>query len=1201
MSKILIFNTETPVQNTVTETTPKFYNDLNKSSNVFAEMELYDNKHKFVNSTIDVILFQQILPYVTPIIKHIPNSATLVSIEQPGDLIYKTEHNIVCFVGDTHTQIHVSKFCDINVIGVVMNEDIDKKYEHVYNYIVSPDTHIQDLVNCGVVNLHNLLVDRYFVFNKQVQFTYKSLLQPLHGIKHLYFNKNTKVVLQAIIIAIKAATDHYEHNNAILYATVHTLASTQYNTHLLQYTVPKCDKFVSELGKLVMINLCYAQQQTIALNAYNRNCYIYYTKLRLTSDNNIYNEIKYDVNIDIELNKQIILLYKKQLQMFKKSNIATKLFNTPLDKLNKVQLEQVNKAYEKSLLLNVIPELATVQALAIAMNADNKAAIRENLDLLYKIKNFDKQTTYIQINNVNIICTHVIYKANLLLEDYKDSIDKNVKIRNLLVSKYYDSSLSGYFCKICGEQLAQKDDEYDIQRGEGYSANEFDSFYLNIYREAIYICNNFVDFGNVHTHNIFTIIRNIADTLKNEILSVHANLLKVKTLGKESVSTVLSIYIYIYTFAFVSHLILTNEFISFKRDLFTGGKQMLESKSIMPSVATLTAKVVNTPTNVKRVQYILNTAISIVKKIKYKDIQDSKIISLASVNSIFLQAYRYIVNINYISVVESTDAYWDKNNAVIDYLLYVYHLSQSQMIQNTDHDFAAVMGRTYKQINEQSESIYATLIKPEKWSTNVYNNDSAISLYEYVAKNLCDYNVSNTTSELHTFYKKYEYLHALEKQRIKDIYLTRLRPTVTLVYIPYTSVLKNSKLKICKCKSQTYIYKKINASGAYTKDTLVVTLQELQKWLNDKNYKNLKDFIFYTLVEIKCNCVNVQHNHILIAFYKFYENKCPVENLHDFATNKCVKCGITLDTISTFDEKYYKKYLSTYTATKNKEYAQFKIIKKINKSEKIITFAKWEYNISYLQKISHELEITPNTIYNIGLAENKEYNSKFTKINMSVDLTQDESIKQNTNLYGYYLFIIRNYYLLKNSELLSNLPPHVSEFLHTHKLQLHKMPMLNTDFLQKYKYYKRTLVPKLFTNFLTTSICKLLLEILGVFKTIHSSAGHAYVKMIFTKIIDAEKKFSKFDIRKILKRTSNTTVENLLETQNDQEFNFNNAQNDNDNESGDDAEEEPVELDDDADNRGNEVEEEENLFSLNDIDLENDDDTIYVDVEDRQN
>lgn len=1200
-NKILIFNTESLIENN--NVNKVVYSNLNKNNKTFYEMNLYSDTHKFINSTLEIILFQQILPYVTPIIKYIPELKNVSDNVTHDNFIYKTENNIECYVQDLQTKIIVSKFCYVNVIGIVLHKNLDKKSTFIYNYIINA-YNTNDLVQSGVIDLKNTLIDQYYVFNKQVQFTHL-LKQKLKSRECVYFGTQGKVILQILISAVQAAQWHYDHSNTILYKVLHTKALYLFkkNTPFVHITnTPVCDKIVNTLGKIISINLCYNNKHTIALNMYNRGYFIAYNKLLLTDNTNIYNELQHIIDINISNKQQAIAIYKKQLEMFKKGNIATTL-NTTLSTANAQQLKKIESIYAQNLQRVNMPELEIVYALATAMNNDNKVDIKVNLNKLYTLGDLDKQTAYIKLNGINLICSHVIFKANLLLEDYKNNVDKNEKIRNALASKYYDPLLPGYFCKICGEKLIEANAEFNIQRNDGYSAvNEFDPFYTNIYREVMYITNNFINFGNIHTHSIISIIRNITDMLKNEMLTVHANLLKVKTLDNESIAVVLNIYIYIYTFAFTSHLILTNDFITFKRNIFTGGKQIL----VQP-VKNLKDKVKNTITNVKRVQHILNTAISIVKKIKYKDIQESKIISLASVNSIFLKAYRFIANINYISITESNNSYWYVNNPIIDYLIQVYK-TQMPLVQNYDDIFTAVMGRTHKKIEEQirDKSIYATLVMPQKWSSNKYTNDSALSIYDYVSKNLCEYNVSDLDSQLQDFYKQYAYLHTLEKVIVTRLKLQKLNSTITLLRIPYVNTIQKSKFKICKCKNKTYIYKKLTVDNNFTKDEpLQLTLEQIKKWLEEKNYKNLQNFTQYKMVEIKCDCkINLQ-NASIVSFYKFYENKCPINNLHNFVITKsqtyCSKCNITLQDITTLNLTYYNKYLTTYNKIKSKEYESFKLIKKPIKIVKPIIFPKWENNIQNIQKLCYLLNIVPNVIYNIGLSENKIYTDTFTKTNLSLNITVDENIKQNNNLFGYYLFIIRNYYLLKNNKFVSDLPLYLREFFQkTGKLLTNKLPNINNDFLNKYKFYKKHLAPAKLTNFLTTSISSLLLEILVKFKNITTKVfSEMYVKMIFNMIIMIEKKLSKFDTRKIIKRVSNVTTELLQEAQYTRENDYDNNQDDAHDADADVVND--VDIDDNDELNNTFTEEQIDLFSIGDVDVENDDDTIYVDIQDRQN
>jgi hypothetical protein len=122
------------------------------------------------------------------------------------------------------------------------------------------------------------------------------------------------------------------------------------------------------------------------------------------------------------------------------------------------------------------------------------------------------------------------------------------------------------------------------------------------------------------------------------------------------------------------------------------------------------------------------------------------------------------------------------------------------------------------------------------------------------------------------------------------------------------------------------------------------------------------------------------------------------------------------------------------------------------------------------------------------------------------------------------------------------------------------------------------------TNFLLYSISKTLLDILAIFeKNSLATAGKKFIKLLFDKIIDVEKKLTKFDIRKILKFGKNTDVDvNVNEV--DVEVTDTSGDYDIVNIDVDIYEDEDAEVD---------------IFSINDMDVEMDDDNLYNDVEDR--
>jgi hypothetical protein len=1167
IDKIIIFNTESLEgdYNANKGDKERFYEEWNGSkhtADTFYQMIKYENDNTFTDSTINTVLIRQLIEYITPIIEFIPieekvekviynaiRQKKTADVKKPlskKKIVFKVENNITCLVHKSKKgeYIVVSKGSTIDIIGFMLNKNITRNSAYIYNYITNLDNgiEIQDLINSGNITLFNYLNNSYFKFGAKVDFSQKMF----------YFDdvkKDITAVLNMIIKLIKAATDYYDKNTINLYKTIHLMGFNGSLKPPVRETIkPKCQTIINKMNKILEVDLCYDNHNNIVQNLYNTGYYEYFNKLNI-GDVDTYSKLKY-------------IMEKKENKI-----IQTNLVYKQLTSNNKYK--------------NVTDEdKAKIIAINDAINNDDKVAIKTAL------------------SKSPPVCKHLIYKGELLLkDDGKNEVEKNKIIRNSLISNYSDTTLfDGYFCKLCGEELAKIDytPQIAVETRNEYTNETYNELQVKIYREISYIVTNFVDFGKTHMHSISGIIKNITDVIKGEMHSIEIGLLKIKTLQTNEVEFTLGIYIYIYAFAFISQLIYLNDTISFKKSLFHGGKVVVTAAKVakVTTEPILAKKAENTITNEKNLQKIINSAIVILTKIKANDLQKSKVISSSSIKDLFLKAYRWVLNINYATMEYSTTGYWSQNNNIIDYFLYAHNRSLKSKGNSPADPITAVLGRSYKTIEAElskNVGIYDTIIKPIKWSDNPYYNDSLLAIYDYINEQLYLENVLAKNSSLINYYAKYSYLLELQKQVQKQNKIREIMPFSRMPVIPYKHVKSTSGIDFCNCPDSKYIYQKINNNGNTSGVKREVSNKDINDWLIVKDYKKINEFNAWVVVDITCPCKKSKSTTLIDAFYNFYNLKCPVGDAHEFSiknNTECSKCHITQDFIDNLNIAYYKKYKNVYEATKIKELSEFKLVKSNVKGKTAVKFPKYVKDLSAIKKLVLLLNINPNLINNLGLYEKQEWTKNKFDMDLSVGITEMERLKQNNNLYAHYLFIIRTYYFVRGSDQSTTIPDYLVDFIKSFSNVglIEKFPMINENFQDMYSYYKKHMSASLNTNFLLHSIASTLLQILAIYeKNSLAVVGKKFIKLLFDKMIDNEKKLTKFDIHKILR------FGRKLES-----------------DDSPDAEIETTEIkgdydivDADIDVDYEEDDAEKDIFSIGDMDVEMDDDNLYNDVEDR--
>jgi hypothetical protein len=1255
MSKdtILIFDTETSFDNIeISNKTEKelFYDNLKKNKKFnpimvdsYKEMEEFIENQELNESTIDSIILEQLYPFIIPIIGVItPLDINISKSNEPVkfknydnkkyiELSIKTMSDITCILKNNNDfdVIGISKNTDIKIIGFAIHKQLRvllKENKHIKDYI--NDIDYSSLYLSGIYSLFNFLSNIYFHHKfKSIRPSIKldngdSIFQDL-----TYFvftnEKDTHEQLEITKKNIIYINEYYNTHEYNLYKNIQhnkiNLNLIKYMEHKIKITdelvIETQSKILDKIGKYLKQDLLFNTQDKTNINLFNNKLYDKYKKLELLNEDNIIskniiNELNNLLNLQLSKNRQIYNKFKKQLELYYKKNLSLKKFNiADLNKLKKEQNEIINKEYDLYISRHERPqEYKDILILYQYFNENNIDGIKLQLKKLEKELSIGKTLGKEYIKNkdkINIICPHNIDKARIIIDyEHKNIIDINQAVINNLINNYGVDMMEGtIYCKICGEELYEKQEEDIVitSQSEYTKNNDYDVLYLLINREVIYIISNFLEFSNNSVKNLSEIIKNITISIKPEIYSIQSSLFKIKTLNKENINILLNIYINIYVFASLVQLIFTNySEMSFKpvSGLFlrsakkvskVGGKLEVKSKiklnktevkskikskiklnktEVSPIVVentkissdsdiniALKKRIKNTEKNKNLLQYIINDALNIIKKIKYFEIQKIDSISIDSIKPLFLKAYKWVLNINYIPLKFIEYRYFLQNN-VINYFIYGYnqylyslknHNKPLLKIQYNDihlnknikvlkSEIKLILGRSYETIDSQNISpndisIYNTLVKPLGWK-NKYNSDSLLYLYNYIINDIFLEHVSDNNTILIEFYDNYKYLFAIEKQNSIDFKLKNLKPFDSFYYNPTKIYIKDiDNIHKCCKKNRKYYFKKIDKKGNFIGEKKEILLDSINEWLKEKNVEKLKDYFTYYLYEIECSCKYKKNDndYLISSFYDYFNTKCPKDGIHEFNDKViCIKCGFSKEIMENMDKKYFDKYLPRYKLLKKEEKNiienQFIDFNKQKTSMKNIIkdktkINKWKYTNDNIIKLSKQFNIKYNELISLGLFENNELSDIINGKNKDlIDISDLKIKKRNNNLYDYYLYIIRKYYLLKNSEFLSDFPPFINDFLkkYSNKDFFKKMPNINDNFLNMYEIYlKNETEISNISNFLLDGICKTLLKIFEILTKIKDEEmAKKFVESLISVILSFEKNLTKFEVKK---------------------------------------------------------------------------------------
>jgi uncharacterized protein with PIN domain len=1207
--------------------------DLHHFSN-FMEME--EITPFDIKTSIPSLLIKKILPYCIPIIKEIPT----VKIKKKTLNIFKKEevkkrenyysidiqvnYPIKCIIENTgqklpkHTVVPTNEV--FSIIGIIIPKRIIKKIDYSNpDFVIS--LKIFDLLKSGKFGITEFQSGLY------TQSRIKDLLPIETIIETVYFTNDDDSFkkINLIINRIVKVNNYYENS----YSLIHRYLKHKpflsiikndiklYKSFYSEFKPPKIDikdKTIKKmLEQLTQSKLTDKFSNNFLFHTFN--IFTIFNKINILGVNSpqikklfqnltLQNEFK-SINTDYKN-----LKFKKMLEYAKKKSIAINKFNiyslndlsTPQKKIVELEYDKLEKLY--STRTKYIDDFNVVNGLFWAIDNNYTRIIKEKLTDVEKLvkvpKNIDDPKIHELLKNsknISLICPHVISKARKLLEKYKTEVTKYGKIREHIIDKFsLPVESRGYFCRICGELLAESDAEEISKYVAGKRVSfvvEFDALKSQIWGETAHILSTYVKFKD--QVNMKGLINSITESLRDEMGNIKNNLSKIKSNNTEGINNLMKVYITIYIFATVANMINNNYGkITYKMRFGKSGGYAKKNKSPhkspyksplisydgdnkSPHKSPYKSPLISydgdnksprksymggeQKTDKVRIKNIIKNTLLILMKILNVIINNVSNIDIDSIKPILLKAYKYSsglkksANINDSEKKEMPDF---KKDLVYEYVQYVKNLDnyyKNNAKAKKEFPVSEVLGKSFSDINKSEKSLYAFINIPPLWNkseNSSYKYSNFLKTMEYVQNQLYNKNAVPMGPEISEHTKKYKFLQKNDYDRLQQHYNETLRPLNNVRindYMPtHVNDFSAKKIKIekyfdnngIKHKFDIYVYQKINNKGAHIGAKKEYNKNDITDMItnNLKKYEEFKDMF---IVDQRCSiCKNLLSqvknkgidkilNQIskIEIFFKYYENRCPKGELHDFyipkdikKENYCTKCNITKNIIDTQDKKYYNTHLKKYeNEQKTKNLIEKNNIKKLMNDpvfkSSIKKFPVWKINNKPILEYSRTFNVKYNIIINLGLSVGLNYSLiENEKINPHIDITEDAINTRNLKLYEYYLQIVRKYYLIKNYEIVGNIQIELKTILNKNTTRnLFKiLPCLNNSFNEMYRYYKSNETCINLSNFLLSNITQLILDINNIFIKNKINIHKELIAYINNGLINSERLLSEPDL-----------------------------------------------------------------------------------------
>ena len=1253
------------------------YEDLEKYSmldahhfKAFYDMETEEIESSIINSTILSIMFKYVTKYCSPILREIPklnlrikrrSAQHVKEKEDTAKDYYFTMQFAQKTKGFTKSGVRIELAPSVyyQIIGIKMPKILKIARDQTIPELIS-SINIFNLTTMGSYGMQSYNTKRYI--QQRPHFIKMSHESNLLG-KTIIFtsNENGLEVIKSLIDSIQSMNDYYKTYYASVYTSLKYKPFSEFRKILFSKGVKK-DSFDESK---VMQDMEENNETKKIREIYKGVLPKYITRFLYSLQNNeifdIYNKIKLlgvgHVKADGILNELVtkntnedrLVLQKKQkyisyLEFAKKQAIAFAKFQIrDLHELTKnqreiMELEYANVKKIENGSKKMSESLKIVGFLYESINNMDLKEIKKNLDKVKSLaenipEKLEKQIVLVKdIEGVSMLCPHILVKAQKILDANKDP-HKLSDVRDYVLTYFSLPDISlGHFCRICGGLLAAQDEESIIQFLNGTRVNFIpgvDKRQSLIWKEVAHILSTFVKFKE--DVNLKKIITSITSAIKSEISEIETKLAKIKTNNIDNIQDMLHIYIAIYTYAVLIHMIYLNygKITFITKNIQRGGDVFIESFNKIevlgvencnaeendeendeespfveqktfydnpitvhfggdnPETKSLYSKKKTFVKNVKsekkmlkgedkkRLQNIFRTAIEMIIKSKNSILNKLSNISIDSIKPLLIKAYQWVVSLKQTMNTKDTTrqhntAYFLSLDPVYEYIWYAHSLKSFSEKKGTLSlsDVKRYLGRSLGQIEEEYEigkTIYETAISVQPWGETKkakYDYGSFMYVFEYVHNKLYNYDLIPQHDVIKSFLLRYSYLNKLADSITQDTVLRLLTPMIYYEVSHDQDLVRKyndfnpSKINIADyyCLDGSphvfniFVFNKILPSGILdSNDTMEVTSKEVTSWYSANDKEKIKNFMGYFYVDEKCSHCKIYLSKITHAteddiklklklkninkykaFYDYFENRCPEGNLHDYKIDAqkniehCAKCAFTRKLFTELNNTYYEKYIKNYKEIlKNQQkfdqdsLKEFKALSKTYIIE-LKQFPDWVVDSKPILTLSRQMSVKYNILVNLGLSENRKFeNIEKEKENPHINSSIEEDIVRNQYLRDYCLWVLRMYYIMRNYNIVYNIPTELKEIIEKHRaLGLGKLkdmlPEIYDNFNEKYMYYFRKLKPKLLANFLLNYLCSILMNIAeSLQNTKLAELGIEFVKYAISVIIKSEIDVSK--------------------------------------------------------------------------------------------
>lgn len=791
-------------------------------------------------------------------------------------------------------------------------------------------------------------------------------------------------------------------------------------------------------------------------------------------------------------------------------------------------MQEYNKReeYLNAVINNKCPHVALYRKFRRTSNISAMANIYKQLSAYFD--NNSAPDGMILCNNCgfDIICPHVRELTELNIRPAPPSFGE---MRARLTKYIYRAPLRSGFkqsystanCKICGETILQADefDSVDEER-EAMMDEELKNFMWSEMATLI----KYLSFGRLV--NVPKLITAMRDACYPYIFEIEKQILKSKTNSADEVKAKKRLFITIYAFAYLIHIMTTNTNVTFKN---------LQ----LP------------PDNRKALVVMIKHAVSIILMARNVIIREIPGMTPDTIKNKIIEAYKSISSGGPRTIVSSSDAEDIVVSIIYDPVYkYIYEINLIDSILRkkshdgrSESDLVSNLNTLLGKSITSSSDIYANIKIPNfaaaEWRVSEFDGLSGAppilnKLSAYISGYLArSFDIFSDRFEL---YKHSPYAD-ITAGDIDDP--TAFNVTLSPLYEKYTAKYNN----IALCENILQKFRKVLVSPLYSRtpgskilQVLSIKTVPLGRLYDAKGQKHVFDIYIYeggnseisgksitsaiesgdraggAVIDRKCSVCGILKSaaddipeqeirksllniHIYSNFFRFYEKRCPEGGLHT-TDAVCAKCGLPNTIIdptnmSPNELKYYKKYKDKYKAERD-EFSDADTLmlgapptipQPHDPTIDIAALDKWTFNFNIILDLANKLKINPRLISAMGAVEKQEYND----VQSGAYIPPETEYKMDTRIYFIDTNIknlITRYNQVRFFSKLIKPPLELIQLIDNSGISRHKvaelskkLPDIYNDYDAKLNYIQKTKKPREIVSFVLQIFCELCLNI----------------------------------------------------------------------------------------------------------------------------